>query len=67
MIPSSDTSSCEVVYPLASDDIGIDLSDHLPVSCIFSGIGSGATIEAKEVTKEEGSYHSFLKWVGGNV
>ena len=67
LIPSSDTSSCEVVYPLASDDNGIDLSDHLPVSCIFSGIGSGVTTEAEEETKEEGSYHSFLKWVRGNV
>jgi len=67
LIPWSDTSSCEVVYPLDGDK-GIDLSDHLPVSCIFSGIGSGATTEAEEETKEEGSsYHSFLKWVGGNV
>ena len=33
MIPSEE-SSCEVVF---SD--GIDLSDHLPVSCIYSGIG----------------------------
>ena len=67
IVPSSDMSSCEVVYPLALDGIGIDLSDHLPVSCTFSGIGSGATTEAEEETKEEGSYHSFLKWVGGNV
>jgi len=63
MIPS-DESACEVVYP-----DGIDLSDHLPVSCTFSGIGVGATTNTKieEVTKEEGSYHSFLKWMGENV
>ena len=39
LIPSSDESACEVVYPLASDGIGIDLSDHLPVSCTYSGLG----------------------------
>ena len=33
LIPS-DESACEVVYP-----DGIDLSDHLPVSCTYSGIG----------------------------
>ena len=68
MIPPPDMSSCEVVYPLASDDSGIDLSDHQPVSCTFSGIGGGATTKAnKEETKEEGSYHSFLNWLGENV
>jgi len=64
MMPSEE-STCEVVYPLDGDK-GIDLSDHLPVSCIFSGLG-GAIEANKEETKEEGSYHSSLKWVEENV